>query len=218
MKKENKMTREQFQTKCYEAYQLQWMINHGASLTEFLNTITEAACETMGTDDDYAVISFEKELTDLLQESRDSFDDIGFCGSLFACKDEFLQTEYLNPDYMHHLLSQMPDSENCRKLWADFTGLHEPVIQPERICHMPVRNGTLDITMNNDPDYPGLDIEYVSEKEELLPKDVPYTRPRVLIENHNDKLRALIWGQHDSEDYSVGIEFTCAEDLERGNE
>lgn len=209
------MTREKFQTKCYEAYQLQWMIGYGASLTEFLNTITGVACETMGTDTDCSVISSENELTDLIQNSRNSFDDIGFSGSIFVCEDEFLQAEYLDPEYMYDLLSQMPDSKNCKKLWEKFTGLHLPTIHPEYTYQMPIKNGKLDISMNNDPAYPGLDIEYISEKEDMLPKDMLYTRPRVLIENNDGKLRALIWGEHHREDYSIDVEFTCAEDLER---
>lgn len=213
--------KKQFEEKCYKAYQLQWMISHGADLSEFLEMITGTACETMAMDHDYSVISSEKELKDLMVKSRRDFDDIGFSGSLFVCKNEFLQAEYLDPYYMMDLLSQMPSGTYCKKMWSEFTGLKLPDdsenLQADRIYTVPTKDGDLCITMTTDPDYPGLDIEYISAKEENIPEDTVFTRPRILIENNENILRALIWGNHTSEDYSIGINFTCIEDTERKN-
>ena len=87
---------------------------------------------------------------------------------------------------------------------------------------LPIKNGHLDIRVSVDPDYPGLDIEYISDKENTIADDELVTRPRVLIEqntefgeNVNGGLRALVWGNPHSEDYSESVEFTCIEDLEK---
>lgn len=213
--------KKEFEEKCYKAYQLQWMMSHGADLSEFLEMITGATCETMATDCDYSVISSEEELKNLMEKSRKDFDDIGFNGSLFVCKNEFLQTEYLDPYYMMDLLSQMPSGACCKKMWSEFTGLKLPDdpenLQADRTYTVPIKDGSLHITMAADPDYPGLDIEYISAKEENIPEDAAFTRPRILIENNENILRALIWGNHTSEDYSIDINFTCIEDTERKN-
>lgn len=88
-------------------------------------------------------------------------------------------------------------------------------LDPTKMYAMPIRNGFLDIRVSQDPDYPGLDIEYISDKESELPREEIMTRPRVLIENpnpdeediKNTDLRVLIWGRKDSEDYTDKIVF-----------
>lgn len=205
----------EFQHKCYEAYQLQWMISHGSTLDEFLKTIKDIACETMSLDNDYCVISAETELTNLINQSHDAFtNEAGFCGSLFVCEKEFLETEYLDPDYMLNLLSQMPDSENCKMLWEKFTNFTLPnpnVLQTRCEYIMPIKKGKLSIVVIPDTDYPGLDIEYISDKDASLPENTVFTKPRVLIENNENVLRALVWGDRDNEDYTDAVDFTCTE-------
>ena len=212
------MNEQQFQHKCYKAYQLQWMLSHGETLTELANTIIDIACETMAIDDDYTVVSSEKELRQLMKQSYGEFiDNVGFCGSLFVCEDEFLQAEYLTPCYMFDLLSQMADSTECKKLWTKFTGLALPDPQElQQNCeyHMPIKNGKLNISTMPDSAYPGLDIEYESDKDASVPDDTVFTKPRVLIENNENVLRAIIWGDRNNEDYSNAIDFTCTEDTE----
>ena len=39
------MTKEQFENKCYEAYQLDWMISHGYSLSDYRKLLSELASE-----------------------------------------------------------------------------------------------------------------------------------------------------------------------------
>lgn len=212
------MNKKQFQRKCYEAYQLQWMINHGASLSEFLKTITDTACETMTDNCNHIVISSEEELNNIITESRNSFDDIGFYGCLFACEEEFLETEFIDAEYMANLLSCMQDSETCEKLYTKFTGIKLPdlsELQPDCEYHIPIKNGQLCISRTCDIAYPGLDIEYVSNKEKSLSDNVVFTRPRVLIENNNNQLRAVIWANRSSEDYSNVTNFICEEDIKQ---
>ncbi len=84
-------------------------------------------------------------------------------------------------------------------------------LRSEAIYKMPVKNGYLDIRMSQDPDYPGLDIEYIDDSEN---KEEAHTRPRVLIEcpKESNKLRTLIWGNPKSEDYDTEVEFETASD------
>ena len=84
-------------------------------------------------------------------------------------------------------------------------------LDPKETYKLPIKDGYLDIRASQDPDYPGLDIEYIDNKE---PNDSPHTRPRVLIECPKDTntLRALVWGDADSEDYDTDVEFETASD------
>lgn len=87
------------------------------------------------------------------------------------------------------------------------------VLDPTKVYAMPIKNGHLDIRVSTDPSYPGIDIEYISDKEAETPDDKLKTRPRVLVENNENVLRAVVWGDQDSEDYSDAIDFTCLEDM-----
>ena len=75
----------------------------------------------------------------------------------------------------------------------------------DRVTTLPIGNGYLDIRASVDPDYPGLDVEFIPDNE----TDGTYrTRPRVLIERPNGEgLRVLVWADPRSEDYSDEIEF-----------
>lgn len=79
-------------------------------------------------------------------------------------------------------------------------------LDPTKTYKLPIKNGYLDIRVASDPDYPGLDVEYIDDNEKSMP---PHTRPRVLIEcpKHTNKLRTLVWGNPKSEDYSEEVEF-----------
>lgn len=65
-----------------------------------------------------------------------------------------------------------------------------------------IKDGYLIATRSPDPDYPGIDIEYVTndESQEL-------SQPRVLIEcpKETNILRCLIWDDPNNEDYSEEI-------------
>jgi hypothetical protein len=83
-------------------------------------------------------------------------------------------------------------------------------LEPGKTYRMPIKNGHLDIWVSSDPDYPGLDIEYIDdgEAETGLSEDY-FTRPRVLIEcpKDSDRLRTLVWSNPRSEDYNSEIIF-----------
>ena len=50
-----------------------------------------------------------------------------------------------------------------------------------------------------DPNYPGIDIEFISDNE----TDDAFSRPRILFEKpmNSENLRVLIWDNPDNEDY-----------------
>lgn len=211
-----KMTQEQFEKKCYDAYQLDWMISHGHSLDEYRNLLTSLAGMTLE-ENPLDIPSNENDMQTLITEAENVFQDTGFAsGCLFACMDEFLGAEYLDPDYMNHLLSNMFDSKTCKALWTKFTGLKLPnqiTLEPGKSYILPIKEGHLDTTVSLDPTYPGIDIEYIPNKEDELKNDELWTRPRVLIENKEDTLRAVIWGDPHKEDYTEAVNFTCIDDV-----
>ena len=86
-------------------------------------------------------------------------------------------------------------------------------MEPGKSYTMPIKEGHLDATVSLDPTYPGIDIEYIPNKEDELKNDELWTRPRVLIENNEDTLRAVIWGDPHKEDYTKAVNFTCIDDI-----
>lgn len=68
---------------------------------------------------------------------------------------------------------------------------------------VPVKGGKLIATPNNDPNYPGIDIEFVPDKE----KDW-LSNPRVTVEYPNDdQLQAIVWEDREKEDSTDTIYF-----------
>lgn len=76
---------------------------------------------------------------------------------------------------------------------------------PENFIHVRLPKGRIIAELAQDSDYPGVDIEYVSDNED----DEPRTRPRVLIEYNREanEFRVLVWADPNSEDYSDEIIF-----------
>lgn len=96
-----------FEHKCYEAYKLCWMIAHGNTLQEFVDTLGDIAAESVEEDAMCAVTDGESAKS-LIGDAHDAFvADVGFYGSLWADFDEFLQTEFRDPVYMMKLLKLM---------------------------------------------------------------------------------------------------------------
>lgn len=72
-----------------------------------------------------------------------------------------------------------------------------------RCFSVKVKDGILDVIVSTDPDYPGIDIEYIADNEDKS----AISRPRVLVEfPRDDKLRALIWNNPQYEDYTNKID------------
>lgn len=67
-----------------------------------------------------------------------------------------------------------------------------------------VEGGLLRVVVVDDPEYPGVDIGFIPKVDDG--KNTTY--PRILMEKPvGGKLRAFIWANKDSEDYSKKIEF-----------
>lgn len=67
-----------------------------------------------------------------------------------------------------------------------------------------VKGGSIIAQECADINYPGIDIEYVSDRD----NGENASRPRILFEFPKDGcLRALIWDDKDNEDYTREIEF-----------
>ena len=68
-----------------------------------------------------------------------------------------------------------------------------------------IQGGHRVATKSQDPDYPGIDVEFVSDSD----NGEYASRPRVLFEKpvEDGELRALVWDDKNSEDYTNEIIF-----------
>lgn len=111
--------KERFEEKCYEAYKLRWMLEHGCTLTELFKGITDVVGESIE-DDPSSIPTTGTDVMEIAEEARDSFvNDIGFCGSMWACMDEFLDMEFKNREYMYSLFSMINDGANMRVFYDE---------------------------------------------------------------------------------------------------
>ena len=99
------MTIKAMQERAYELYQLDWMARHGISLREALSIMADLV---QGNEDD-------GEDADALVAM---WADVGFAGGIiFACFEEFLETEYEEESYILGLLSKDYRHEELKKLY-----------------------------------------------------------------------------------------------------
>lgn len=106
------MSREVFEQKCYEAYQLNWMINHSYSVNDLLARIGNIAAENTG-EDSPASSMYNYSVDALLQQAAMTFIyDVGFDGNMWVCKEEFINSEFKDPEYMKFLTSMMPHGKD----------------------------------------------------------------------------------------------------------
>ena len=67
-----------------------------------------------------------------------------------------------------------------------------------------VDGGFLVAAISPDPDYPGIDVEFVADND----AEGNVSRPRVLVEKPRfGTLRVLVWRDPQSEDFTYKIEF-----------
>ena len=123
--------KEQLRNCCYEAYKLDWMLSHGFTLQDLKEIFTGLAAEEVE-EDPLSVPTDGASVTDLAERLEDRFlsgDGFG-SGMVYVCREEFLQTEYHDKEYMERLFSRMPKPEEMMKLWEEDTGLGKAV-EPE---------------------------------------------------------------------------------------
>lgn len=85
-------------------------------------------------------------------------------------------------------------------------------LETGKIYGIPLTNGYLRVDVSQDPNYPGLDIEFISDKEQNSTK----TNPRVIVEEKaedNNELRVLVWADKNKEDYTDQISFFESKDF-----
>ena len=72
-----------------------------------------------------------------------------------------------------------------------------------------VKGGVLRATPSMDPEYPGIDVEFIADND----NGENLSRPRILIERpvESGELRALIWDDKNSEDYTKEVIFDESE-------
>ena len=83
-------------------------------------------------------------------------------------------------------------------------------LKPNKRYRVTLGTGYLDISVSPDPDYPGLDVVFVSNNKNDSEESVSI--PRVLFEqpiyeNKYEPVRALVWDDPQSEDYTKEITF-----------
>lgn len=73
------------------------------------------------------------------------------------------------------------------------------------IISVPIRGGEIVASITPDPNYPGIDIEFIPTDDDCETG----SRPRVLFEYQKDSetLRVLVWANHNKEDYTHEIVF-----------
>lgn len=167
--------------------------------------------------------------------------EIGFCGhdgkcmilnmtengstsviAIFVTKDDGSQ-RYLK----HHMskLWKMPDlldeANNLVKRVIEVQYGNETnetadnyiMLEKGKIYGIPIKNGVLRVDVSQDPNYPGIDVEYIDNDE---PENCEKVRPRVLIESEKNEdtgemgpITARVWFDPENED---SYEITECED------
>lgn len=110
--------KEEFENKCYEAYKLRWMLSMGWSLKEAFGTLANLAAETVEEDPTEMSVTDGESTLKLFDDTRTAFlDEAGFCGELWVCKDEFLNAEFLDRDYMYSLFKLTGSGDSMKAFY-----------------------------------------------------------------------------------------------------
>ncbi|MBQ7428348.1 hypothetical protein [Butyrivibrio sp.] len=150
--------KENFEQKCYELYQLEWMMSHGYSIEDFfdqikksiISQVTDAECP-------YPIIT-QTQAENAMQCAYEEFDENGFSsGSLWVCINEFLDAEYRDAAYMKWLFETQVDTEadELKAMYRKFTG-----IDLNKSCDLKLHTsaGELKVYRNMDPNYKGIKV------------------------------------------------------------
>lgn len=97
----------------YEKYRLDWMIRHNHTLTELMEFMEVAQLD--------APTAFARVLFSYWESN------CGFDGELWACYDEFMQTEFLNVAYMENILTNTEFD-----VYVEWLASQEPEEEPEQ--------------------------------------------------------------------------------------
>ncbi len=156
----NVTEKEQFEKRCYEMYQLDWMLSHGYSLGNLYDKMLEYEKEMFQREDfieDGEEKTFDFDESDLERsavQARDIFlYEQGFgSGEIFACFDEFLTHEYLDVDYMKHLFDEVGVSDALKRQYQIYAGSWIP----EQKMEINTTAGSLLVYESEAPENPGV--------------------------------------------------------------
>lgn len=89
-----------FKHYCYELYKMDWLLSHGHTLTDAINSIIDYTIDTQA---DYSIDYPRDNAVNDIREDWEG--NIGIHGMIYVCYNEFLETEFEDVDYMRNLLS-----------------------------------------------------------------------------------------------------------------
>lgn len=95
-------TEEEFKRRCYELYQLDWLMTHGYSLQDVINVLREGYAECCSSN----LINQHTDWDEDFDSVEEYFEEQGFNGTMFVCEDEFYDCEYQDTEYMEYLLTE----------------------------------------------------------------------------------------------------------------
>jgi len=113
------MTEEQMKKRLYELYQLDWMMIHGYSLTDLMDSMTTIPEYHDGNISDYYEHEEDTESAGMRADIKGifkswEFDSDAFHGECWACFNEFCSTELTDIGYIKGLLDRVPWEEDLR--------------------------------------------------------------------------------------------------------
>lgn len=136
----------------YERFKLWWMMTHGYSLRDLMQTIDSISEELHEDDPDFAI--------DSQVNALNIIEEFGFGGgSIWPCYDEFLDHEYMMPDVMRQVL--LPHE------WEQYVRFNKV----DDVSGIPVNTGfsvstplgDIVVCDKQNPDYPGIFIDFSSK-------------------------------------------------------
>ena len=147
---------------CYKAYQLDWMLSHGFSLSDLYDAQLEQM-QDMFDPGDYVgpdgrptedAAFDESDLARSMEQARDQvlFGKGLEGGAIFASMGEFLENEYLDAAYMKGLFSRMPTDRKMAEAWMENTGIG---LMPDSMS-VPTAAGIIRAVKCCDPNNPGI--------------------------------------------------------------
>lgn len=193
------MTKEEFENKCYEVYKLNWMISHGYSLRDYLNALI-LEDEEASNSGNYP----EGDARDIFESLDSRFEyDTGFNGTIWVCKEEFLDAEFNDEEYMAVLLSQMPEANMMR----DFYRTKYGKLLPEEHLDVYTSAGVLKAYKLKDPGNPGICVmlQPAAYEEEIDVTQASVYEDKDYATEGERSVDVVIhsWGDATTEDYTT---------------
>lgn len=104
-------TKEMFENECYELYKIDWMLRHRYTLTDLVDQLKDNAEMTVDEDGMMSATDGQSARALICSAYTTFEDENGFDGEIWTCKDEFLQSEFLDYGYMMHLFESVDNNK-----------------------------------------------------------------------------------------------------------